>query len=46
MFHSSAREKVSINPQLCFGCGVCRAACPSKAIHLVPRKTSVAAEIW
>ena len=46
MVYSSSREKVSINPQLCFGCGVCRAACPAEAISLVPRKTSVAAEIW
>jgi NAD-dependent dihydropyrimidine dehydrogenase PreA subunit len=28
---------VSIAPELCFGCGVCRAACPQAAISLIPR---------
>jgi ferredoxin len=36
-FYSSSMGKVSIAPELCFGCGVCRAACPQGAISLVPR---------
>lgn len=46
-FYSSALGKVSISPELCFGCGVCRAACPQNAIALIPRAESpVAANIW
>ncbi len=46
-FYSSALGKVTIEPRLCFGCGVCRAACPQGAIELVPRENVKAAvDIW
>jgi len=46
-FYSSAMGKVTIEPKLCFGCGVCRAACPQGAIELVPRaRVKEAAGIW
>ncbi len=46
-FYSSSLAKVSIEPRLCFGCGVCRAACPHGAITLVSRRQVVeAANIW
>jgi NAD-dependent dihydropyrimidine dehydrogenase PreA subunit len=47
LHYSSAMAKVSIEPSRCFGCGVCRAACPSEAIMLAPRETQpAAAGIW
>lgn len=46
-FYSSAQGKVFIAPELCFGCGVCRATCPQNAISLIPRRESAkAANIW
>jgi NAD-dependent dihydropyrimidine dehydrogenase PreA subunit len=46
-FYSSALGKVYIDPTRCFGCGVCRAACPNGAIELIPRQESPeAANIW
>lgn len=46
-FYSSALARVYIDPTRCFGCGVCRAACPSDAISLIPRQESAeAANIW
>ena len=46
-FYSSALGKVYIDPTRCFGCGVCRAACPTEAIALIPRQESpLAANIW
>jgi len=46
-FYSSALGKVYIDPARCFGCGVCRAACPNEAITLVPReKEPEVAELW
>lgn len=46
-FYSSALGKVSIEPKLCFGCGLCRAACPQGAIELVPRaRVPEVANIW
>ena len=46
-FYSSALGKVYIDPARCFGCGVCRAACPNEAIALVPReKEPEVAELW
>ncbi len=46
-FYSSLLGKVYIDPSRCFGCGVCRAACPTDAIRLVPREEEPrAAGIW
>ena len=46
-FYSSALSKVYIDPTRCFGCGVCRAACPNDAIRLIPRQASPeAANVW
>jgi ferredoxin len=46
-FYSSGLERVYIDPTRCFGCGVCRAACPNDAITMMPRQEHpVAAEIW
>ncbi len=46
-FYSSALGKVYIDPTRCFGCGVCRAACPNDAITLIPRhENSDAANVW
>jgi ferredoxin len=39
-FYSSANGKVTISPELCFGCGVCRAACPQNAISLIAKVES------
>jgi NAD-dependent dihydropyrimidine dehydrogenase PreA subunit len=47
LLYSSALARVYIEPSRCFGCGVCRAACPNDAITLVPRETQpVAASLW
>jgi ferredoxin len=46
-FYSSALAKVYIDPTRCFGCGVCRAACPNDAIALIPRQENPeAASAW
>lgn len=46
-FYSSALAKVYIDPARCFGCGVCRAACPTEAITLLPREeVPEAANLW
>lgn len=46
-FYSSAQAKVHIDASRCFGCGVCRAACPNDAIVQIPRKESAeAANLW
>jgi NAD-dependent dihydropyrimidine dehydrogenase PreA subunit len=46
-FYSSVHGKVTIAPELCFGCGVCRVACPQNAIALIPRTESpAAANVW
>jgi ferredoxin len=47
MFYSSALGKVYIDPTRCFGCGVCRAACPTEAIHMSPRSAHAkVANVW
>jgi len=47
MFYSSALGKVYIDPTRCFGCGVCRATCPTEAIRMAPRSAHPqAANIW
>ena len=47
LFYSSALGKVYIDPTRCFGCGVCRAACPTDAIRMAPRSAHPkAADIW
>ncbi|MGB5931447.1 MAG: 4Fe-4S binding protein [Anaerolineae bacterium] len=46
-FYSSALSKVYIDSTRCFGCGVCRAACPNDAITLVARQEHPeAASVW
>jgi NAD-dependent dihydropyrimidine dehydrogenase PreA subunit len=46
-FYSSAQSKVFIDPARCFGCGVCRAACPNNAIKILPREqVPQAAGVW
>jgi len=46
-FYSSGLAKVYIDPTRCFGCGVCRTACPNDAITLIPRQESLeAANVW
>lgn len=47
MFYSSTFKRVVIDPQRCFGCGVCRAACPNEAIALKARESvPQAANLW
>lgn len=44
---SATNQKVEIDARQCWGCGVCRAACPLDAITLHPRiENSIAAQIW
>jgi ferredoxin len=46
-FYSSAMKLVFIDPKRCYGCGVCRAACPNKAISIIPRaEMPEAAQFW
>jgi Fe-S-cluster-containing dehydrogenase component len=37
-FYSSLLKRVYIDPQRCFGCGVCMARCKHDAITLRPRQ--------
>lgn len=47
MFYSSVLAKVYINEVKCFGCGVCRTACPHDAITLILREQNPKAKaIW
>ena len=46
-FYSSGLGKVYIDATRCYGCGVCRAVCPTDAIELIPRQEDpTAAEFW
>jgi NAD-dependent dihydropyrimidine dehydrogenase PreA subunit len=46
-FYSHSLEKVYIDPRRCYGCGICRAACPEEAITLLPRQAvPQAAGVW
>ena len=46
-FYSYTLGKVYIDPTRCFGCGVCRAACPNDAISPIPREQCPeAAGVW
>jgi ferredoxin len=46
-FYSSGLGKVFIDPTRCFGCGVCRATCPTDAVTLIPRQDiPKAANVW
>jgi len=46
-FYSSALGKVYINPARCFGCGLCKTACPHGAISSLPRQEHPqAADLW
>lgn len=46
-FYSSANERVFIDPTRCYGCGLCRNACPTQAIELIARTDEPrAANLW
>ena len=46
-FYSSVLSKVYIDPSRCFGCGVCRVACPNDAITLISRQeVPDVANVW
>jgi Fe-S-cluster-containing hydrogenase component 2 len=45
--YSAALEKTVIDLRRCYGCGICRAACPSGAIELKDRAAvPAAAKLW
>ncbi len=45
--YSPALGKAVVDPRWCYGCGVCRVACPQEAIQLLARQTvPVAAHLW
>ena len=47
MRFSAVNKKVNIDPRLCYGCGLCRAACTKDAIRLEVRENHpVAMDIW
>lgn len=44
---SAATRKAAVDQRWCYGCGICRAACPRDAIRLLPRRSVPAvAELW
>jgi Pyruvate/2-oxoacid:ferredoxin oxidoreductase delta subunit len=44
---SATRQLAFIDPLRCYGCGVCRSHCDSRAIHLTPRiQHPLARRIW
>jgi ferredoxin len=47
LFYSSTFGKAHIDPSRCFGCGLCRAACPTDAIQILAREEDpIAAKLW
>jgi len=47
VLYSSGLGRVYIDPTRCFGCGVCRAACPTEAIRMGPRAAHrKVANVW
>ena len=47
LHYSSTLGKVYIHPRMCFGCGLCRAACPNEAISLQSRQEhEIARDYW
>jgi NAD-dependent dihydropyrimidine dehydrogenase PreA subunit len=45
--YGAADRKITIDQTACYGCGICRTACPKDAIELRPRaEQPVAAELW
>jgi Fe-S-cluster-containing hydrogenase component 2 len=47
MKYDGVNEKVNIQPEKCYGCGICRAACEHGAIRLEDRMSvPQAAELW
>lgn len=46
-FYSSGLGKIFISAERCYGCGVCRSACPMDAIKLISRhERAQAASLW
>jgi heterodisulfide reductase subunit A-like polyferredoxin len=47
MAYSASNRKVAIDQRGCYGCGVCRCACPKNAIRLCERaQVPAAAHRW
>ena len=45
--YSREQRRCSVDHRKCYGCGVCRTACPEKAITLLPRnEVQLAANTW
>jgi len=45
--YGAADKKVFVDQTACYGCGICRTACPNDAIKLKPRvEEPVAAKLW
>jgi MinD superfamily P-loop ATPase len=45
--YSAADGKVTVDQTACYGCGVCRSACPNDAIELKPRaEVPAVANLW
>jgi Pyruvate/2-oxoacid:ferredoxin oxidoreductase delta subunit len=44
--YSAATKKAVVDQSRCYGCGICRAVCGTKAIRLEDRATSPVANLW
>ncbi len=45
--YSASLQKIVVDERFCYGCGVCRAACPQDAIRLLDRReVPAAAHLW